>query len=297
MKMADQNIPTSAYTDADGSVYIQRLPGEETHFIGGCFETGDLTNPQGDVDPLYCLDADRIPQVIGGTRTPPGKITSSVTGLTEDSANWMELFTDDFCPFFIHFVQHSCGTRGVWAHWDRVYTYHVRAITDDPIGNFMSREGGNATTHAFNFTAFPPRVGSRRLGIGRKTTAEDQAANCIWAEPKTCGSDCGDEIKLGQNLMVGHDDDGANPPVVMRSVDFGETWATIGNDPHAATESIVAGCAFPIDRDTMRHIAVRDTNAGVALEIEYTDDAGATAWNNVVVPATCTSPTLAGRAG
>ena len=57
--MADQNIPTSAFTDADGSVYVQQSPGSETHFIGGCFEAGDLPNPQGDVEPIYCLDADR----------------------------------------------------------------------------------------------------------------------------------------------------------------------------------------------------------------------------------------------
>ena len=284
----DQNIPTSAFTDADGSVYVQQQPGSETHFIGGCFEAGDLPNPQGDVDPIYCLDADRQFQVVGGTSTPPGKITSTVTGLTEGSANWLELFVDDFCPFYLHFVQHTCGTRGVWAHWERVYTYLVLAITDDVISGFLSREGGNSTTHAFNWTALPPRVGSRRLGIGRKTTAIDEAANCIWAEPKTCGSDCGEEIKLGQNLMIGHDSDGANPPIVMRSVDFGDTWDTIGNDPHVVDEHIICGCAFAIDKDTVRNVAVRSLGVGPAapMEIAWTDDAGVTAWNIVVVGAT-----------
>ena len=293
----DQNIPTNAFTDADGSVYIQQQPGSETHFIGGCFEAGDLPNPQGDMEPIYCLDANREFQVVGSTPTAPGKITSSVTGLTEASANWLELFVNDFCPFYIHFVQHTCGTRGVWSHWDRVYTYLIQAITDDPISSFMSREGGNSTTHAFNWTAMPPRVGSRRLGIGRKTTAEDQAANCIWAEPKQCASDCGEEIKLGQNLMIGHDDDTVNPPVIMRSTDFGDTWDVIGNDPHVVTESIVAGCAFPVDKDTMRNIAVRDTNAGAPLEIEYTDDAGVTAWTSVVVPPTALPNGEAGTTG
>ena len=286
----DQNIPTSAFTDADGSIYVQQSPGSETHWIGGCFEAGDLPNPQGDIDPVYCLDANRQFQVVAGTSTPPGKITSSVTGLTESSANWMERFVDDFCPFFIHFVQHKCGARGVWAHWERVYTYLVQAITDDVVSGLVSREGGNVSTHAFNWTALPPRVGSRRLGIGRKAVdaAQTVAINCIWAEPKTCGSDCGEEIKLGQNLMVGCDNIGAAAPHVLRSVDFGDTWIQTGNDPHAASEIVIAGCAFPIDKDTMRHVAIRGASApaGTALELEYSDDAGFTAWNNVVVPPT-----------
>ena len=297
--MADQNIPTSAFTDADGSVYIQQSPGSETHFIGGCFEAGDLPNPQGDVEPIYCLDADRNFQVVAGTKSPPGKITSSVTGLTEGSANWLERFVDDFCPFFIHFVQHTCGTRGVWAHWERVYTYLVQAITDDPISAFMSREGGNTTTHAFNWTAFPPRVGSRRLGIGRKTVDAVQtvAINCIWAEPKMCGSDCGEEIKLGQNLMVGCDNIGATAPHVLRSVDFGDTWIQTGNDPHAASEIAIAGCAFPVDQDTVRNVSVRGIGVtpAAALEIAWTDDAGVTAWNDVTVGGTVGEAVTSGQ--
>ena len=283
----DQNIPTSAFTDADGSIYVQQSPGSETHWIGGCFEAGDLPNPQGDIDPVYCLDANRQFQVVAGTSTPPGKITSSVTGLTEGSANWMERFVEDFCPFFIHFVQHKCGARGVWAHWERVYTYLVQAITDDVVSGLVSREGGNVSTHAFNWTALPLRVGSRRLGIGRKTTAVDEAANCIWAEPKTCGSDCGEEIKLGQNLMVGCDSDAAGAPDVIRSTDFGDTWAITTQQPFLVNEHVMGGCAFPIDKNTMRHVAVRSIGVPQeVLAVSWTDDNGDTAWNTVLVGAT-----------
>jgi photosystem II stability/assembly factor-like uncharacterized protein len=159
----------------------------------------------------------------------------------------------------------------------------------------MSREGGNATTHAFNWTAYPPRVGSRRLGIARKTTTEDTDANCVWVEPKVCGSDCGDEVRLGQNVMVGCDSDTVNAPEVLRSTDFGETWTAVGNRPHAVNENVVAGCAFAIDRNTIRNIALRDAVGGTAMEINYTDDAGVTAWTNVAVGTTANEGGLTGQ--
>jgi photosystem II stability/assembly factor-like uncharacterized protein len=99
-----------------------------------------------------------------------------------------------------------------------------------------------------------------------------------------CASDCGEEIKLGQNLMVGCDDDTANAPDVIRSVNFGETWTACANAPFTVDEDVMAGCAFPMDKDTMRNVAVRGLgNPQAALAIEWTDDAGVTAWNGPVL--------------
>ena len=273
--MTDMNLPTSAYTDADGSIFVQTAPAAETHFIGGCFEAGDLPNPGYDVEMVQCLDANRNYQVVGATRSMPGKITSSVTGLTEDSAGWLELFAEDFCPFFIHFVQHKCGTRGVWAHWERVYTYLVRAITDDAVSGFMSREGGNVTTRAMSFTAFPPRVGSRRLGIGSKTDYDGvRAATTIWAEPKNCSVDCGDKRMLGENLYYA--DDTAAGPRVNVSTDFGESWVDTAAIEAVAGYLAESGAAVQLDRDTVRQICLMFTANAVALHVRYSDDDGAT---------------------
>ena len=290
--MTDMNLPTGAYTDADGSIFVQTAPAAETHFIGGCFEAGDLPNPGFDVEMVQCLDANRNFQVVGATRSMPGKITSSVTGLTEDSAGWLERFAEDFCPFFIHFVQHKCGTRGVWAHWERVYTYLVRAITDDAVSGFMSREGGNVTTRAVSFTAFPPRVGSRRLGIGRKMDLDGtRAVVTIWAEPKNCAVDCGDGRMLGENLYYA--DDTAAGPRVSVSTDFGESWvdtAIISGNANYIAESAVS---VQLDRDTVRQIVFMNDVGAVPLHCNYSDDSGAT-WTPVNIEAAGTEDTATG---
>lgn len=290
--MADMNLPTSVYTDADGSVYVQTAPAAETHFIGGCFEAGDLPNPKYDVEPIYCLTADRSFQAVGGTRAAPGKITSTVTGLTEDSASWLERFSEDFCPFFIHFVQHKCGTRGVWAHWERVHTYLVRAITDDVVSGFMSREGGNVTTRAVNWTGFPPRISSRRLGIGSKMNYDgSRAVTTIWAEPKDCSVDCGTHRMLGENLYYA--DDTAAGPRVSVSTDFGETWVDTAIIEGAAGYFAESGVAVQLDRDTVRQICLMYSNNAVALHVRYSDDSGAT-WTTAAIDAAGTIDPITG---
>ena len=282
--MPDMNLPTNVYTDADGSVYVQTAPGAETHFIGGCFEAGDLPNPKFDVDPIYCLTADRGFQAVGGTRTMPGKITSTVTGLTEDSAGWLELFAEDFCPFFMHFVQHTCGTRGVWAHWERVHTYLVRAITDDVVSGFMSREGGNVTTRAVNWTGFPPRISSRRLGIGSKMDYNGvRAVTTMWAEPKNCSVDCGTHRMLGENLYYA-DDTAANPRVSI-STDFGESWLDTAIINVNAGYTVPTAVSVQLDRDTVRQICFINDAGAALLHCNYSDDSGAT-WSAAVNIAT-----------
>jgi hypothetical protein len=290
--MPDMNLPTNVYTDADGSVYVQIAPAAETHFIGGCFEAGDLPNPKYDVDPIYCLTADRSFQAVGATRTMPGKITSTVTGLTEDSAGWLELFAEDFCPFFIHFVQHKCGTRGVWAHWERVHTYLVRALTDDVVSGFMSREGGNVTTRAINWTGFPPRVSSRRLGIGSKMDYDGvMPVSTIWAEPKNCSVDCGTHRMLGEVLY--YSDTTAAGPRVNVSTDFGESWVDTAAIEAVGGYFAEAGAAVQLDRDTVRQICLMYSANAVPLHVRYSDDSGAT-WATAAIDAAGTIDPITG---
>lgn len=277
--------PNDAYTDEDGAIYVQARPGEETHYIGSCYDMGDLNNPRSTKTPIWCLDRYRNHVRVGFTRGAPGEITTTVTGLTEENADWLERFSDDFCPFYLHITQSKCGSRGVWSHWERVWTILVESIEDDVLSGLSSREGGNPTTRAFNLKAFPPRVGSRRVTVSRETTTEVNAANDIWSCVKRCDDSCGLGRGTGEILYTGHDAAGAATANVLRAADYGVTWAATATDPFAADEDILAGVCVEVDRNTTRQITVREPDAANPLEIGYSDDAGAT-WTNVTVGAT-----------
>lgn len=273
------------YTDEDGAIFVQASPGKVTYYAGGCFDVGDLPNPKADRTPFYCLDANRQYQLAGSTQSPPGTATFDVTGLVEAAGNWLEKFAEDACPFIIHFLQHKCGARGVFGNWERVYSYNVLNLSNDTVSGLGSMEGGNKTTRAFAMTASPFRVDSREFAAAEQTTTEDQAANDICACPSACAGACGDAVGVCDVLHIACDAVGAGTANVLRSTDGGTTWAATAADPFAADENIMAIVCFPINRTTNRVLCVRDGDAAAALEVAYTDDAGAT-WTNATVGAT-----------
>jgi photosystem II stability/assembly factor-like uncharacterized protein len=282
----DANIPTNVYTDEDGAVFVQTQPGRETHYLGSCLTVDALPNPGPDATPIWCLDGTGTYRSVGRTHSPPGNITTTLTQLSEATGSWLEAFAaDDFCPFWLHLIQHKCGTRGTFAHWERAYSILVETVTDQPVSGLLSREGGNATERAFNLTAMPYRIDSRELTASRQTTAEVQSANDIFASPKACQTDCSAGRDLGQHLGVACDAIGAGTADVLISTDTGTTWAIGATDPFAADENVMAGVSFEVDVDTIRWLTVRDGDAAAALEVGYSDDGMAT-WTNVAVGVT-----------
>jgi photosystem II stability/assembly factor-like uncharacterized protein len=282
----DANIPTNVYTDEDGAVFVQSQPGIETHYLGACLTADALPNPGPDATPIWCLDGTGTYRSVGRTHSPPGAITTTLTQLSESAGSWLEAFAaDDFCPFWVHYIQHKCGTRGTFAHWERAYSILVETITDMPITNLLSREGGNVTERAFNLTAFPYRIDSRELTVARQTTAETEAANDIAACPKACLTECGTGRDTGEYLNVACDAVGAGTANYLVSTDTGTTWTAGATDPFAADENTMATVCFEVDSDTIRRLCVRDGDAAAALEVGYSDDAAAT-WTNVTVGVT-----------
>ena len=274
------------YSDVDGWVHIQQAPGKDTYWLGECWTTDALPNPKGDAEPIWCVDRNRDFQAVGSIKSPPGKITTTLTGLTEKNANWLEKFTEDYCDFWLHYIQSKCGQKGVWGNWERVYSIHVDAVPDDVINNLFSREGGNPSEHAFSLTGMPPRIDSRKLTVSQQVTVEANAGNSVWACPHMCPDSCGEGRGWGEDLAFGADGNGATANVNF-SYDYGVTWTAGAADPFTETdEDVIAGTCFEWDRDTTRHVVARiGAVAAVAMEVAYTDNGGG-AWTEVTVGAT-----------
>lgn len=273
------------YTDADGAVFVQRGPGQPTEYIGACWEAGDIPKPGQDAEPFFCRDANREFQVAGNTASPPGKITTTLTGLMSATANWLERFADDFCPFWVYFTQSKCGSKNSHLNWERNYAIEVTAITDRPISNFLSRDGANPTTQAFNLTANPFRIDNRTLVAARQTTVEANSANDIFACPSQCGGICGAQSLTCETLYSVHDAVGGGTAKALRSTDGGTTWAATAADPFIADEDIIVGACYNVSKGVNRVFVIRGLDVADNLEGAYSDDNGAT-WTLVDIGST-----------
>jgi photosystem II stability/assembly factor-like uncharacterized protein len=286
--MPDLRTPSDVYSDEDGAVFVQREAGQETFYIGNCLEVGDIPNPRGGAEPQWCLNSDREHVVIGQTATAPGTGSVTITGLMENTANWLETYVEDFCPFWLYFIQHKCGTRGLFSHWERAAAVRVQAVPEDTISGFMSREGGNQSTRAFNFSFFSPRIDSRNMTVSRKTTTGfAQSFNDITACDKECPSPCdGAGIGLGQELQIAVDcNTGVATADYVHSHDYGSTWAAAAADPFGVnTENAISSVCFPIDKTTTRWLTIRSATAATDAEVSYSDDGGANWTEAVILP-------------
>jgi len=269
----------------DGSGYIQILPGQEPYYLGKCWNLDAIPDPKGDVTPVFCFNEDRQYEAIGETLGAPGAITTVLTGLQEKTQNWLETLKAEGCPFWLYFTQHKCGRRGVFGNWERVWALERARITDDPVTNIMMRDSDAKTEHAFNISAWPPRVDSWEITVSLQDTTEAAALNDIAACPKACAGDCGDRLYPCEVMVAGADGGTAAAANVLRTVDGGTTWAATAADPFAVAENIMSIACFELDKDTTRILCVRDADAANPLEVGYSDDAGAT-WTNANVGTT-----------
>lgn len=280
-------VPESVYTPKDGGIFVQKAPGKTVYYLGACYDLGDMSSPRGGRSTIWCMDENRVWRSIGSESTPPGDTSLQITGIQEKTADWLERFVQTNCPFIIHTTLSKCGTRGLMPNWERAFSYEVYQINDDTLQNVTMREPSGVVTRQFDMDVNPTRIDSRLLSAERQTTSDTENALDVWACDPQCIGDCGEEIEVGQHAQVGTDGT-ASPSTtgdVLFTTDLGVTWTAGATLPFATGEAVMSGWCFAVDKDTVRTLVVRDTDAGAPLEIAYSDDAGAT-WTNVVVGAT-----------
>jgi len=288
-------VPTNPYTSKDGSAFVQFSPGTEVYPIGSCWEAGDIPNPQPDSEPIQCFDEFRAYQTVGEKISPPGKITTTLTGLIESAVSWMETVKEAACPFSLFFTQSDCGRKNVFTNRERSYVLRNVRITDDPVSNVMMRDSDEESTHAFNVTAWPGRVDHRELTASSLTItgAPTAVVPDITACADRCAGECGPRIPLCENLIGGYLSVGAVAPDILLSRDRGATWTSpITTFP--VSTGVVSNACIQVDKDTTRIVAVRNTDPAAAVgETQYSDDWGAS-WTSVAMGATASEGAIGG---
>lgn len=271
------------FLTGQASLWVQRSgPNTEPVYLG-CHALGDVDQPEGDIELIYCPDEsgpDRF-KVVASVQGAAGAITSSVTTDITDEIDELERAR---CPFtlFVHLSKN--GRKDLFTNFDRTFVLTNTRITSRGLAALVARTpDDNARAEQSFDIAAEALLRLKEPEIARQTTAEVNGINDItFCNSEQCRTD--EEVAM-DSCQVGF---AVADPTALATANVlytsnGGTWAATATDPFAADEVPVAVECFEFGRDTVRVIVARGTtDAGNPAEIAYSDDNGAT-WTTVDV--------------
>jgi photosystem II stability/assembly factor-like uncharacterized protein len=271
----------------EGAIWVQPDGPNTTPYYLGCHTLGDIDEPRGDLNLLYCPDPSQpnLWKVNRSYKSEPGPITTSIEAALQATADYLERVK---CPFPMYVHKVTCGRMDVFDSFDRTFILGDVDITSIGLSNLTSRQPGDQEGSLQTFEiAAQSIVRGFKPTLNRVSTAVTESANkIVSAGQGICAGDCGPAEDLCDTLYAICDAAGAATAEVMVSTDRGATWAATSADPFTTDEDIQGLTVVQIDRDTHRVIVGRgSTDAGNACEIAYSDDGGAT-WTAVDVGST-----------
>lgn len=274
---------SQAYTSKDNaSLFIQKDgPNTPLQWLG-CFEIDDITESEGAINLLFCIDEHGEYQVAGFTEDPPDLITFNMGTYFGKTKEVIETAN---CPFALYIALICDGKKDIFAKWDRVVTAQILKRTGRTLSGMQSRNEDTEMMVSFEVSANPRLIDSVRLRGYRQTVVETENLNSIvFCNDVKCNGRCGEKSDVCTGGMITTDAVGAGTANVLFTTD-GLTWAAGAADPFTTDEHISDGICFTTGKTTTRHLVARGvTDAGNAAEIAYTDDAGTT-WVTVDVGA------------
>lgn len=274
------------YVSGEGSLWTQPLgPNTQPQYLG-CHQLGDVDEPTGDVELIYCPDPagpSRF-KVVNSVQGAAGAITTSVTTDVTDELDELE---KGRCAMPIYVHMSKSGRKDVFTNYDRSFVLTNARVTSRGLTALTARTPDDNTRAEMTFDLSAEMLlRVARQTIARQTIVETMSVNDItFCNEETCrtSEDPGSDV-CQSGFAVTDADTGVTANVLVTT--NGGTWAATSADPFAADENIAAVECFELGRESTRVIVARGTtDAGNPAEIAYTDDSGTT-WTNVDVGAT-----------
>lgn len=273
----------------EGALWAQ-ISGPNTQPVYlGCHQLGDIDEPQGDIELIYCPDPSAPNRfiVVGSTQGAAGAITTTVTADVADELDYLERVK---CPFtlFAHMV--DSGRKDVFTNYKRSFVLVNARVTSRGLTNLAARtpDDNGRSDQTFDLSSeYMLRV--VQLSINRQSISETSHINDItFCNEERCRTD---DSPAQQACEVGYavtDAATGSPSAtanVLRTTNGG-TWEVTDTDPFAAALNISAVECFELGRDESRVIVARGTTVGGSpAAIAYSDDSGLT-WTTVEVGST-----------
>ena len=276
----------------NGTLFVQLDgPNSPVHYLG-CHELGDIEEPLGDLNLLWCKDASAPNKfkVVGSYEGEPGAISSSVTTEVLKTADWLEGLR---CPATLFANMNECGRMDVFENWTRSFILEAVRVTSKRLSKLVVRKPSenDESTQGFDIQA----VALHRLvevNINRQTVREDFALNdVVFCNDPRCQDDCGVALDYCQSGYAVGDMQPASAldqADVLVTANGGEdAWPGTLTDPFAAGMDIASTVCVEIGGGVTRTIVARGTTDAGPMDIAYSDDGGVT-WTLVAVGATNT---------
>ena len=258
-------------------------PNTDMHYLG-CQTLDDVEAPGGGIkDLIRCFRPDGTGwDIRGSTRNPPDPVATTVTGLIEATANWLERIIEGAnCPFPLYVNGKLCPPYDVFGGAARWYALEHAELGTNTLMGLSHRDEDNPSEQSFEVTAWPPLVRGRAIATDRITfTGAENLNDVASCSTPRCAGPCGVAVDACEVLVAVADGDPASADVWI-SFDNGATWTAAVVDPYLGlTTDLKSVVCFAIDSDTTRILVAREAVAGMAAHVYYTDDWGAN-WTDV----------------
>ena len=271
------------FTAGMGALWVQ-VDGPNTQPVYlGCHQLGDIEEPQGDVELIYCPDpsAPNRFKVVGSVQGAAGSVTSSLTTDVTDDLDYLERV---LCPFPLYVNMIKSGRKDVFTNFDRAFVLTGARITSKGLTALAARTPDDNTRSEQSFDlSGESLLRFVVLELSRQSTSEANGMfDITFCNEQTCRTDEDVAQAACETGYIACAAAGGGTANVMRTVN-GSTWAPCAADPFAADEDVIAVECFETGRDAVRVVVARGTtDASNPPEIAYTDDSGAT-WTAVDV--------------
>jgi len=277
------------FVAGESALWAQRDGPNTLPIYLGCHAIGDIDQPEGDVEIIYCPDPsgpNRF-QAVGSLQGAAGAITTTVTTDVTDELDELERAK---CPFTLFIHMSVSGRRDVFDQFDRTFVFENARITSRGITGVsaLSAEDNTRSQMTFDISAesllrlLEPII-STQTNI--ETSDISDITFCNEERCRTSEDVAQDSCQVGFAATLAPTGSPSTTANVLYTSNGG-SWSATGADPFAATEDISGIECFELGRDSIRVIVARGT-ADVAnpAEIAYSDDNGVN-WTAIDVGST-----------
>jgi photosystem II stability/assembly factor-like uncharacterized protein len=278
----------NALKSSKSALFVQpNGPNTRPRYIG-CKDLEDIVEALGAVELLRCFkpDGSGTWDTVGSTQAPPDPVTTTIAGLMDKTADWLEKVR---CPATLFVNMTECGRVDDFTNYVRTFSLNLAKITNKTLSQLVRREEDLPALQSFEFAADPPVLRLWEMRAARQSISSDEDLHDIaFCNDEKCADSCGVAQDICDDGIIGAATSAGSPAgtsAVLETNNSGaDGWPAVAADPFAAGEDIMSVVCFPMSPTVTRWLAVRDADAANPLEVAYSDDGGAT-WTLVVVGA------------
>ncbi|HUW94628.1 MAG TPA: YCF48-related protein [Anaerolineae bacterium] len=270
---------THHFVSGEGALWAQRNGPNTVPVYLGCHQLGDVDQPEGDVELIYCPDATGPSRfkTVGSLQGAAGAITTSVTTDITDELDELERTK---CPFTLFVHMSKSGRKDVFTNFDRTYVFVNVRITSRGLTNLTARTPDDNARAEQTFDLSAEEL--LRLitpTITGQSNSETMAANDItFCNEETCRTSEDPASDICQTGFIACDSALASPSAsanVLKTTNGG-TWTATAADPFGVQEGISGVECFALSRDETRVLASRGSPVHLEpAQVAYSDDSGA----------------------